>query len=357
LVLWDQCDRLDFRKATTITAKLLSSIGRKFRYFLWQGVKIFVNDKAVVPTDPLCLKMNDEPLAMPYGEPLTYEVRVPGNPTKTSTVQVRFSELQVAKLHKVSVDEKRSLGISKEAGVSIVRANREIDYGWYFMGNKRKENYDDWWRCEILFDPPLDELFGVTHSKQEVHPKDDLFAILVPDLEATAHTLNSRVRAAFTLVRTIDDARPTTAADVATKTERVLQPAPVNDAPPSTHGFHVSGNGKQVPQGKKLAKPASASVDKGRRYKIDTAALRCPEFYAWQESEDGAVSVTINTKHPYFEEVYQKLCTIAEVRFALECLLLASVRADMAATNEQDRDWNRRRLVSLSNALAAYLEQ
>ena len=140
------------------------------------------------------------------------EVRVPGDPTRTSTVRVRFSELQVAKLHDKSVEEKRLLGISKGAGVSIVRANREIDYGWYFMGNKRKENYDDWWRCEIMFDPPLDELFGVTHSKQEIHPKDDLFAILVPDLEATAHTLNSRVRAAFTLERTREETRPTTAA-------------------------------------------------------------------------------------------------------------------------------------------------
>ena len=32
-------------------------------------------------------------------------------------------------------------------------ANREIDFGWFFMGNKRRENYDDWWRCEVKFEP------------------------------------------------------------------------------------------------------------------------------------------------------------------------------------------------------------
>jgi hypothetical protein len=357
LVLWDQCDRLDFRKASTITTKLHNSLGRKFRYFLWDGVKIFVNDEPVLPTDPLCLQIGGEPLAIPYGEPLTYEVRVPGNPTRTSTVKVRFSELQVAKLHNLSVEEKRQLGIAKGAGVSIVRANREIDYGWYFMGNKRKENYDDWWRCEILFDPPLDELFGVTHSKQEVHPKDDIFTILVPDLEATAHTLNSRVRAAFTLVRTMEETRPATAADVATEKERVLSPVSKSEEAPTINGSHTSGNGRPTLHGTKAGKKPSATEQKERRYKFDTAALRGPEFYSWQDGPDGTVYVTLNTKHPFYDEVYQKLCTVPEAKFALECLLLASVRADMVTGNAAEKDWNKRRLVSLSNALAAYLEQ
>ncbi len=60
-----------------------------------------------------------------------------------------------------------------------MRAGREIDRGWYFMGGKRKENYDDWWRCEISFDPSLDELFGVTHSKQEIRPTEALTSILL----------------------------------------------------------------------------------------------------------------------------------------------------------------------------------
>lgn len=357
LILWNQCDRLDFRKASTITTKLHNSLGRKFRYFLWDGVKIFVNDESVLPADPLCLQLGGEPLAIPYGEPLSYEVRVPGNPSRTSTVKVRFSELQVAKLHNLSVEEKRQLGIAKGAGVSIVRAKREIDYGWYFMGNKRKENYDDWWRCEILFDPPLDELFGVTHSKQEVHPKDDLFTILVPDLEATAHTLNSRVRAAFTLVRTMEETRPATAADVATEKERVLSPVSAPVETPTISGSHPTDNRRPMQQGTKPGKKASAAKQGERRYKIDTAALRGPEFYSWQERHDGTVYVTLNTKHPFYDEVYQKLCTVPDAKFALECLLLASVRADMAAGNVAEKDWSRHRLVSLSNALAAYLEQ
>ena len=62
-------------------------------------------------------------------------------------------------------EEKRFFGITQNAGMSILRAGREIDFGWFFMGGKRKENYDNWWRAELSFDPALDELFGVTSYK------------------------------------------------------------------------------------------------------------------------------------------------------------------------------------------------
>ena len=78
----------------------------------------------------------------------------------------------------LSNEEKNAHGISKGAGVSVVRGGREIDCGWYFMGSKRKENYDDWWRCEISFSPELDELFGVTHTKQKIYPNEMLESIL-----------------------------------------------------------------------------------------------------------------------------------------------------------------------------------
>src|SRR5262249_26286430 len=96
--------------------------------------------------------------------------------------------------HRLPNDEKRSLGITNGAGVSVIRGGREIDFGWFFMGGKRRENYDDWWRCEIAFEPVLDEAFGITHTKQEIHPGDYLVDILAPELETIAKALNARVR-------------------------------------------------------------------------------------------------------------------------------------------------------------------
>src|SRR5690606_4857747 len=65
---------------------------------------------------------------------------------------------------------------------------------WYFLGNKRRENYDDWWRCEITFDPDLDELFGVTNTKQGIRPSPILERTIQPDIESIGRKLNAEVR-------------------------------------------------------------------------------------------------------------------------------------------------------------------
>src|SRR5205807_7875507 len=87
-------------------------------------------------------------------------------------------------------------------GVSVVRADREVDFGWFFMGAKRRENYDDWWRCEIRFDPVLDEAFGITHTKQQIRPHAYLVDVLQPHVETVARALNGRARNAHQQVKT-----------------------------------------------------------------------------------------------------------------------------------------------------------
>ena len=139
-----------------------------------------------------------------YGPPLEYKLMVPAfvkSRAPVSFVSVRFSELPIERWHHFSNEKKNDLGIAKNAGVSIVRAGREIDYGWYFMGTKRKENYDDWWRCEVAFTPELDELFGVTHNKQKINPTRLLSSILTPDIERIARELNSRARKKYASIK------------------------------------------------------------------------------------------------------------------------------------------------------------
>ena len=55
-VTWSRCDRLDNKRISTITRKLLGALGRQFRHFLWSGVSIKVNGDAVQPIDPLFLR-------------------------------------------------------------------------------------------------------------------------------------------------------------------------------------------------------------------------------------------------------------------------------------------------------------
>lgn len=148
LVRWTRCDRLDNRRVSTIVRKLEADLGRRFRHLIWKGHRITINGDAITPFDPLYLHPESEITGGHlFGEEMRYEVSAdPIDGRKTGWVRVRFSELPVHEWHKLSNEEKRRIGLSKGSGVSIIRAGREVDYGWFFMGTKHRENYDDWWR-------------------------------------------------------------------------------------------------------------------------------------------------------------------------------------------------------------------
>jgi len=328
LVVWPRCDRLDYKKASTIVAKLRTPLGRMYRRLIWGGLHISINGEAVVPVDPLFRHPTlGQGGALAYGAPLTYQVAAPGR-ERPSTVTVRFTELPVHEWHSWSTDEKRSAGIVGGAGMSFVRAGREIDYGWRLFGDKRRENYDDWWRCEVLFEPDLDEVFGVTHSKQGVCPTPYLRSILEPDMEATARALNARVRTAF-------EAEKRSAPSVAT--------------------MRAGRQDQLLPPG--LLFPRSVKGRGGFRYAIEMSPIASRDFFDVTE-QLGVLRVTINTEHPFYERLYASTAEDPTGRqlFAIECLLLAAARAFVVVPRTTRDNWVRQYRQAWSDALAAFLE-
>jgi hypothetical protein len=221
------------------------------------------------------------------------------------------------------------MGIVGAAGVSVVRAGREIDYGWHLLGAKRRENYDDWWRCEVMFTPELDEYFGVTHSKQGVTPIPALKAIVAPDLERIARELNQRVRTAFERVKAKPEGRP---AVIATRRDRLLPPA--RSLRRSTGGRHW-----------------------GLRYRIRSRALSESAFYHVVEDK-GVLTLILNRNHPFFTQLYSPSGSGPEpsVTHALEKMLLALARADLEPAGRRERRWLAQHREAWSDALAAFLE-
>jgi hypothetical protein len=341
LVAWSKCDRLDNRRVSTIVRKLHEPLGRMFRHFIWKGVRIYVNGEAVAAIDPLFLHPST-PLkgAVPFGEPLTFEVRMPGRADKTSVVQVRFSELPVAQWHDLPVEDKRKYRIVDSAGLSILRAGREVDFGWWFFGAKRRENYDSWWRGELSFEPDLDELFAITHSKQGINPTVELREILTPDLEAVARQLNGRVQAAFAAVKHDEPDVFTTGA--APKAERPATAPGRADPQPAI-------NGRAAPVPPPAGKPAE---DDGQEYTVSVERLKGGVFF------DAKVTgkqwrLVLNGDHAFYHKVYAPLRGV--LRRHLEQLLLAQAKA------EHDKDASKHdqsvaRRAAWSSQLAALLE-
>lgn len=351
LVRWERCDRLDNRRISTLTRKLSAELGRRFRHFIWDGVEITINGTPIEPVDPLFLKpQSGDVRAELFGEEMSYEVMVnPSDPTQgTSHVHVRFSELPVHEWHGLSNDEKRQLGISKGAGVSIIRAGREVDYGWFFMGEKRRENYDDWWRCEIQFDPTLDEAFGITHTKQQIRPLSYLQDILTPDLEKLAHALNGRVRKAHLGLKARE--RFEEAEKLASKQDHLLEPLP--ESPDKRSRALLTDLKKQHPV---LREPTEESTT--TKYVIVEAPLRETVFFS-HAHDGGRLVLVLNPDHPFYRKIYKPLTESdapqqKELRTKLELVLLAAARSEAAAGQDGARLAEHR--LEWSNILATFL--
>src|SRR5262249_259766 len=87
VVIWSRCDRLDNRRIPTLSRKLIPFLGRVFRYFLWKGVRICVNDQPVRPVDPLYLRSDSAVSgATRFGDDLTYKVSLPSEYRGKETV-------------------------------------------------------------------------------------------------------------------------------------------------------------------------------------------------------------------------------------------------------------------------------
>jgi hypothetical protein len=319
IVHWKKCDRLSFKYLKSLIKHTQTELGRIFRYFIWKGIELWICGEKILPFDPLFIREGiNRTGGLPYGEELHYRVKIPNNERKTSLVRVRFVELPVREWAKLSNEEKRKNKITKWAGAAILRANREIDYGWFFMGEKRKENYDDWWRCEISFDPELDEIFGVTHTKQEIKETEFIKTILVPDIEQTARALNNRVRLKFIELKKV-------------------QP----------HIFskqQLERNDMYLPPLRIDLESSIKSIDsmtvKGLQYQIVAKELKLDVFFDVEEVDNNIV-LTINTNHIFYDKIFKALhCrrinNISSFIKVLEMMLFSVARSEFAFVGRKE---------------------
>lgn len=181
LVVWSNVDRMRWKTSLAFYRNAEFLIGRMYRYFL-NDKKVIIRlaafeesggimsnkyDKDVLPNDPLYL-MTGTSAPAPFDETSAFdkyaeyplEIRTNG---RTHKVLLRFSIAT-----KAAREEGGSAAIGKHAsknqGVSLVRAHRELE-----MNSTFDTHYDPrerWWGVEVLFDPELDDVFGVTNNKQ-----------------------------------------------------------------------------------------------------------------------------------------------------------------------------------------------
>jgi len=323
-----------------------AELGRIFRYHLWHGKRIVINNTDVLPVDPMFLRKGENLIGgQPYGEKLKFDVKIPGS-DKTSEVQVSFVELPIAKWFNFSNEIKGKSLITKRAGVTVLRAQREIDYGWFFMGGKRKENYDDWWRCEVSFDPELDELFGVTHTKQEIHPGEVIKGILVPEIESVARVLHNRVRNGYIEVKK-NHVSPSAKGELESVDKFIEPPKGSNEA---TYKFLK--NGIHIPE-------SASSLHNGVSYSLQFEKLDSINFFSTIYNQH-KLSLVVNTNHPFYNKIYRPVLLLRDSNKKdflkkVEILIFAAARAESLLYNTSGKRIAESYIENWSKVLATFL--
>lgn len=331
LVIWSKLDRIKASYLSPLSKRLENFIGQRFRHFLWSGRRITCNGKTIKPFDPLFLSpVTRSPFqSRQYGDTLNLRFAFGPGMDAYSTIHVRFAELPIEDLADLSNDEKRTLGIVNGAGVSVVRAGREIDYGWFFL-DKRRENYDDWWRCEISFSPELDEMFGVTHTKQGIRPTDELRSILTKELSPIARALNRRVQHAHMAVAQRRAHNATV--DHAASRDIFLRPLP-KTAPVLSNGRHSSV---------KTLLPSLSPVEGRQKYRLEVDDVDSRSFYSAHAANDDVI-VTINKLHEFYLSIYHTFLengdgSMRPLRKQIELFLLALGRTELLEWSTSERE-------------------
>ena len=189
LVIWNELERLKWKRHKTFFANTEFIVGRMYRYFIndgkckirmaaYQG-KDNVYETYVSPNDPLYLMDKTcAPKPLDNGEQF---VAIPKDGDeikvyyegKEHKVRVVFSHIlpDFRKNYKEDYPKAQNAGSSlagqhcaKNMGISVVRAGRELELNTSF--NISYNTLERWWGAEIHFEPALDKVFGVTNNKQ-----------------------------------------------------------------------------------------------------------------------------------------------------------------------------------------------
>jgi hypothetical protein len=359
LVVWSSIDRSIWRTSKALIRNSEELIGRMYRDWLHSGeVRIrlatflidepqeFDVDQDALPNDPMYLMaptscpepFGDRPMFVPFPSEEAYEIR--------PKIRFRGEEHEVLLRFSIASEEARAQDnagslphgkhAAKNVGVSVVRAGRELelDTGWTNVYDPRER----WWGVEVRFEPPLDDLFGVSNNKQSARNFAEAVNI---DPEALAKEHGGSISAAKTALEQEGDPvaplleviwrirrniaqmrkqiqgqaegrrrqrrRHATPEQEATQAVRQRQReghegvSDADEEKPRNEreadlAEHFVSEGRSEDEANELA---ASTIDSGLKYQVTTSALDTGAFFSVQ-ARGGVLVVTLNTDHPAY---------------------------------------------------------
>ena len=398
-VLWKTCDRVVPKTVNFLFKKLDFTLGQKFRYFINQSqcsIRLIHHENQdfsynVMPNDPLMLmnpnyvlgnpdnpgqispKKNTnctEPVFEPYCndeypdgvvvypieylDPITYE-------KKQSSVEIKFSKVRDIFYDKTAIagdPGNTQLGkhVKKLEGISIVRANREIDFGQFDFYENINMPQHRWWGCEIRFSPELDEAFGVANNKQHVElryvdPNDYIDDEVKPVWLQLQSIVSDTIEAMYAAnKKTREGAR--SASDVVTPTEKIINNVEENEEPTdsateevkrTTSEEELIERNKKDLQEQGIENPTEEEI---RNYMNNKVHIKYKNMGKMAGLFDysfglGSCNVSINMDHIFYKNCLEEIFKTNDTKVAFELFVASLVKAvDETKISQEDQNDN-----------------
>lgn len=401
VVVWMEPDRLSYKTPQLMKEHLLDDFGVTYRYLLGD-VELYVDKTRVVAVDPLFLtpyaRLYVPPEEGGAEQSAIYNIAVkyardpetgilglsmitdpseidPSDPDLEAcgaiTVRVArfpygFAEAP-ATGQKATTDANKRFEIRKtRRGMSFVRAGREIETVDVFpksikdqskgLGNwPLLQSYAYHWGVEVKFDPDLDEVFGITNDKQTVRPVEDLWRVLASAKldqqlgreQAHQRKIRREEKERQRRLKAASGVEPSVAEAAAAAADAMIGQRPIvpeREKPAVRKQFEkeVAARSKIDASSVDAARKALEEEAKRRPYVVDFYDEPRGPFFKPEWRNGTQVAVMINRDHAFFQALYSPLFHLSggeQAKEALDVLLIALARAELAVEHDETADW------------------
>lgn len=376
VVIWEKLDHKQWRTITDLERNLLWRLGVTYRGFL-RGTRMRVNGKTVDPVDPLFTSADGR-----YYEPLPDGAE----PRPGTTIDVKDEDGKVIGSIRVRyayipfdfLDDSRGRKGGNPVPAKARFEIRKENNGLIFTRNGRQvdvlqrsevanfQNNDRYIGVEIDFDATLDELFGITTSKQSVTLTERANQALLSAGVKTAISAMQRqykeeasARKAARVDEQGDDDTPRASEQIMEEISTIIRKRGLStdqqEAAEDNLVKQVKRKSKQTGISEDVVKEELDRQTLERPYKIERE--RSPEAPFYRVELRGAqLVIWLNTAHRFYTDVYAVLDGPegARVRAGLELLLFVLGSCEVEATSD-GRIWYSSERVDWSRKLTAAL--
>jgi hypothetical protein len=321
-----ECDRLTSAKARTLCEQAVKEMSRVYRRFLAKGLKLYINNRLVEPFDPTYSMLDAR------------HANIPGITQKQSrlvvskVVRIRRNE-ENPKRHEDDADSfpvtirlfalpiedwaslpfkvrKHDLHLYDDNTVSVLRNDREVFIGTVPEIAKRHSDAN-WFRVQIDFSGDLDEAFGVAANKQGIRPKNYVWKDISRELDAEIGAVREQIKRYQSEQTVVRQGSGQNAGEMQADEAEGLQAKPIVQPAPTTAEEQAQLEDNLRTLAMALKRDKETDDDAFERIKKSKYIIHYKHDEYWPfyhvDQRFGKIILTINTAHPFYEQLYEPL--------------------------------------------------